>query len=180
MKRLKVYFIRFLITILTIILIGYILPSNPISPVIPEDIVKIDPESFWYYPWGDAGAHKGIDIFCKEKCKVVAPINGIVLSKGYGSISGNYMYILGPHWKMYYLAHLDTITQHGLFVKKGAVVGHAGNTGNAVGKPIHIHSSIQTLLPYFWRYDKKNPEGGLKVYYLDPLKEINFPSEKIY
>lgn len=180
MKCWKIYLKRLFQVILAIILIGYILPANPISPVGTEDIVKIDPESFWHYPWGNEGAHKGIDIFCKEKCKILAPISGIMLKKEYGSISGNYIYLLGPHWKVYYLAHLDTITHHGLIVKKGAIVGYAGNTGNAMGKSIHVHSSIQTILPYLWRYDRKNPEGELKVFYLNPLTEINFPQDKIY
>jgi peptidoglycan LD-endopeptidase LytH len=180
MKGWKIYLKRLLQVVFAILLIGYILPAKPISPVGTEGMVKIDPESFWHYPWGDEGAHKGIDIFCKEKSKIVAPISGLVLKMGYGSVSGNYIYILGPHWKLYYLAHLDTIAHRGLFVKKGAVVGYAGNTGNAKGKPIHVHSSIQTILPYIWRYDKKSPEGGLKVFYLNPLTEIDFPQDKIY
>lgn len=180
MKRWTVYFKNSLQIIFITLLIGYLLPSNPISPVVEENIIKIDPASFWHYPWSDLRVHKGIDIFCKSQCIVVAPITGIILKRGYGSISGNYIYLLGLHWKVYYIAHLDTIILHGLFVKKGRIIGIAGNTGNAIGKPTHAHISIQTILPYFWRFDKQSPEGWLKMFYLNPISEIKFPHKKVF
>ena len=162
------------LTLLVIIVIGYLLPYKVSSPVAPEKILKIDPESFWYYPWGETGVHKGIDIFCEPNSEVLAPVSGIVLQTGYGTISGYYLYMLGPGWRLYYFAHLDTVTvSGGHFLSRTEVIGRAGNTGNAVNKPIHLHFSIQTIFPYPWRYDR-DIEGWKKMFYLDPLKEVYF------
>lgn len=180
MKKWRKYLLRFGLGVLLILFAGYIIPSNPVSPVSEKDIIKIDPESFWYYPWSDQGVHHGIDIFCPAGSKVVCPVGGIVLRQGYGTISGNYIYILGLHWKVYYMAHLDTIVHRGAFISKGSLVGYAGNTGNAAAKPVHVHFSIQTILPYPWRYDQRAPEGNKKMFYLNPLSEINFPKDKIF
>ncbi len=166
-------------SILAIILIGCLLPNKVSSPIAKHDILKIDPESFWYYPWGEYGVHKGIDIFCLKNTKILSPISGFVISKGYGTISGNYIYIIGPKWHTYYFAHLDTIEVGlGSFVSRGDEIGRTGNTGNAANKPTHLHFSIQTILPYVWLYDNKDIEGWKKMFYLNPIKELHFDIAK--
>jgi peptidoglycan LD-endopeptidase LytH len=164
-----------LLILFIIIIAGYLIPSDTISPVTNNEIQKIDPDSFWYYPWGESGVHKGIDIFCKSGTSVISPVSGFVYRKGYGTISGNYIYILGAKWRTYYFAHLDTvlISQYN-FVAKGEHIATAGNTGNALYKPTHVHFSIETMLPYFWLYDKQEVQGWKKMFYLDPTKQINF------
>ena len=151
------------------------MPTSPISPIEKKNIDKIDPESFWYFPWGDEGVHKGIDIFAKSNTVIVSPINGFVYSKGYGTISGNYVYILGAKWRKYYFAHLDTaLARSNSFISKGSVIGKVGNTGNALGKPAHLHFSIETIFPYPWLYDINTFEGEKKMFYLDPNKYVLF------
>jgi peptidoglycan LD-endopeptidase LytH len=157
------------------LIVPFLIPSNPITPILKRDITKIDPESFWYFPWGDQGVHKGIDIFCEKNTAVVAPISGYVYSIGNGKVSGNYVYILGPKWRTYYFAHLDTILiNKNAFVSKGNVIGKVGNSGNAQNKPYHLHFSIETIFPYFWLKDNNTLEGEKKMYYLDPNEYINF------
>lgn len=164
-----------LIILLAIIIIGFLIPSKAISPITKNIPTKIDPESFWYFPWGDQAVHKGIDIFCEKNVNVLAPISGYVYKTGFGSISGNYIYILGPKWRTYYFAHLDTILIHkNTFVAKGSILGKVGNTGNASDKPYHLHLSVETLIPYFWLKDDNTLEGEKKMYYLDPNLYINF------
>ena len=164
---------RFFALIAIVILVGFLIPNNIISPIAKKDITKIDPESFWYFPWGEFGVHKGIDIFCDLRTDILSPVSGFVYKKGYGSISGNYLYILGPKWRTYYFAHLDTIMINKYaFVFKGNVIGKAGDTGNAKGKASHLHFSIETIFPYFWLYDKNTLEGEKKMFYLDPMKYI--------
>lgn len=159
---------------LLVILVGYLIPSNISSPILQANIAKIDPESFWCYPWGEAGVHKGIDIFCEKATPVFSPVAGIIYKQGYGGISGNYMYILGPKWRTYYFAHLDTIlvSSH-RYVAKGTLLGLAGNTGNAAGKPCHLHYAIETVFPYAWLYDKNAVEGWKKMFFLDPNKHLH-------
>jgi peptidoglycan LD-endopeptidase LytH len=172
-KKLKFFLIRFLVVVAVLLLILFIIPNKLVSPVQQKDFVKIDPNSFWYYPWGESGVHKGIDIFCAKDADVVAPIYGVITKKGYGTISGNYIYLLGPKLRLYYFAHLDTIFVNKFsYVHKGSVIAKAGNTGNAQHTPTHVHFSIETVLPYFWLRDKEAMEGHKKMYYLDPTKYL--------
>ena len=65
-----------------------------------------DAQSFWHYPWGESIVHKGIDIFAHEGDTVLAATYGVVIDKGYGAVSGNYVKILGPNWRVQYYAHM--------------------------------------------------------------------------
>lgn len=162
-----------------IILIGYLVPSNIISPVALNEISKVDPESFWYYPWGESGVHKGIDMFCEKNTSIVAPVSGIIIGKGYGTVSGNYLYLLGPKWRTYYFAHLNSINVGlGSYVSRGDEVGKAGNTGNAASRPCHLHFAIETIFPYIWLNDTEDIEGWKKIFYLNPLKELRLNTQK--
>jgi murein DD-endopeptidase MepM/ murein hydrolase activator NlpD len=167
------------LVLIGIIIIGYLIPGDISSPIVLKNISKIDAESFWYYPWGNNGVHKGIDIFCEKKTDVLAPVAGLVMSTGNGTISGNYIYIIGPGWRIYYFAHLDTIeVSAAQLVSKGYVLGKAGNTGNALNTPTHLHFSIQTIFPYPWLNDAKDIEGWKKMFYLNPVKELNMDIKK--
>jgi peptidoglycan LD-endopeptidase LytH len=167
------FFSRFLKLFAVLLLILFIIPNNIISPIQEKDFVKIDSNSFWFYPWGESGVHKGIDIFCAEKAEIKAPIYGIIMQKGYGTISGNYIYLLGPKLRMYYFAHLDTIfVKKSSYVSQGKVLGLAGNSGNAKNAPTHLHFSMETIIPYFWLRDKNAMEGHKKMYYLNPLEYL--------
>ena len=42
-----------------------------------------------------------------------------------------------------------------------------GDSGNAAGKPPHLHYSLVSLLPMFWRADEA-PQGWKKMFFLDP------------
>lgn len=156
-----------------ILLVGYLLPNETISPISVNKISYWDKNSFWKYPWGGSGIHKGIDIFCESKTEIVSPVNGVVFKTGFGTIAGNYIYILGPKWRTYYFAHLDTITvKEGEFVRLGKKLGNVGNTGNAFGKPSHLHFVISTIIPYPWLYDSKVKGSLLKMFYINPEKVL--------
>lgn len=166
-------------SLLVIIIIGYLIPNPISSPIALSNTSKIDPESFWYYPWGESGVHKGIDIFCERNTNILAPVSGFVTSKRYGTVSGNYISIIGPKWRTYYFSHLNTIEVGlGDFVNKDDIMGKVGNTGNAANKPTHLHFSIQTIFPYIWIYDSKDIEGWKKMFYLNPIIELQFDNAK--
>lgn len=168
-------FKRTLLIITIIIIWGYLIPNKITSPISKNRIAYIDSNSFWFYPWGLSGVHKGIDIFCEKGTNVISPINGIVYKANYGTIAGNYIYIIGPKWRTYYFAHLDTFfVKQNSYVSCGDIIGKVGNTGNAIYKPTHLHYSIETVIPYFWLYESNSFEGYKKMFYLNPKKYLDF------
>jgi peptidoglycan LD-endopeptidase LytH len=170
--RKKVHYI-ILSILLLVILIGYVVPNKISSPIVLKDIEYWDSSSFWYYPWGVSGAHKGVDIFCKKGTNVISPVNGFVCSTGYGTVAGYYVYIIGSKWRTYYFAHLDTVVvEFGTYINRGELIGKTGNSGNAIDKPTHLHYSIKTIFPYFWNYDRKAFESWRKIFYINPIPFI--------
>jgi murein DD-endopeptidase MepM/ murein hydrolase activator NlpD len=163
-KGVKFLFI-FLIVVLTA---GFLLPERLIIPVRGATPADWNHSSFWYRPWGKSGVHRGIDIFAREGCEVVASCSGIVISAGNTPDGGNVVAVLGPKWRVHYYAHLGDIKAwSGRFVAQGEVIGTVGTTGNAAGKPPHLHYAIITQIPYPWRY---RPErfGIDRMLYLNP------------
>ncbi|MGZ4954639.1 MAG: hypothetical protein ACXV8Q_05960 [Methylobacter sp.] len=45
--------------------VGFLIPVSHQIPVAGATATDWNPASFWYYPWGRSGTHKGIDIFAK-------------------------------------------------------------------------------------------------------------------
>ena len=89
-------------------------------------------------------------------------------------MGGNVVLVLGPKWRLHYYAHLDSITTH-IFspVNHHAIIGTVGTTGNAVGKPPHLHYTIKTIVPYPWLLDCKAKQGWRKMFYLNPIPYLN-------
>ena len=164
MKRRK----KALYFLLLIIIIGLVIPQHFSVPVKGATANSYNAKSFWYYPWGKSGTHKGIDIFAKEGTTVTAATSGITLYTGTISMGGNIIIMLGPKWRLHYYAHLKDISVHSLsWAGRGKAIATVGATGNAAGKPPHLHYSIATLIPYVWRIDS-DYQGWKKMFYLDP------------
>lgn len=164
MKKFKII----LLFISTIFLFGFLIPERIKIPV--ENASKSDwhPASFWYEPWGTSGVHKGIDIFGKLGTNVVSAVDGLVVYLGQSGKGGNAIIVLGPKWRFHYYAHLKTInTTLFSWVASGQAIGTLGNTGNAKGKPPHLHYSIARLIPAPWAIDRST-QGHKKAFYMDP------------
>lgn len=58
-------------------------------------------------------------------------------------------------------------TSTGRFVAKDEVIGTVGTTGNAAGKPPHLHYSIITRIPYPWLYQPERFRID-RMIYLNP------------
>ena len=71
---------RIAIGILSIILIGFLIPQNLKMPVIGADSNSYNHETFWYEGWGSSIVHKGVDIFAKKGKSVHSATWGIVLA----------------------------------------------------------------------------------------------------
>ncbi len=158
-----------IITCLLIGIVGFLFPQNLKMPVQGATKSSYNPDSFWYYPWGKSVTHKGVDIFAKEGTPVHSSTNGMVVFAGTIGRGGNVILVLGPKWRMHYYAHLQTVSV-GKFdiVNPDVMIGKVGTSGNAKGKPAHLHYAIATLIPYPWRVDDSK-QGHRKAYYLNPI-----------
>ncbi len=160
-----------MIKFLTIILaLGLFIPERGVIPV--KNSMKNDwnTKSFWYSPWGKSGVHKGIDIFAKHGTPVLSSTSGLVIYSGNLDMGGNVSAVLGPKWRIHYYAHLATIDTETLnWVSRSEVIGSVGDTGNATGKPPHLHYSVLSLVPYPWRASTE-PQGWKKMFFMDPAE----------
>ena len=147
----------------------FFIPENLMMPVSGAKASSYNKKSFWFYPWGKSGTHKGVDIFALEATPVFASTNGLILFAGNIEMGGNVVILLGSKWRIHYYAHLKEIkTSSFSFVNKGKLIGSVGTTGNANGKPPHLHYAIVTIIPYLWRIDLQR-EGWKKIFYLNPI-----------
>ncbi|HEY6871983.1 MAG TPA: M23 family metallopeptidase [Geobacteraceae bacterium] len=157
---------------LFVIGVGFILPEALIIPVKGATKADWNANSFWFHPWGKSGVHKGIDIFAKEGTPVIATCTGLVVSVESNCNGGNVVSILGSKWRIHYYAHLKTIkVTTGELVKQGAEIGTVGTTGNAAGKPPHLHYAIITQIPYVWEY-RPDKYGFERMFFLNPNDKL--------
>lgn len=163
---------KILIVLGAIVVIGFLIPQNLRIPVTGATESDYHPESFWYYPWGRSVTHKGVDIFARKGTKINAATSGLVVYAGKVPIGGNVVLVLGPKWRLHYYAHLDQINTRPLsFVTHKSNIGTVGATGNAAGKPPHLHYTIMTPIPYVWRIDR-DLQGWKKMFYLNPIESF--------
>ncbi|HBH06560.1 MAG TPA: M23 family peptidase [Flavobacteriales bacterium] len=142
-------------------------------PVQGATKADYNPESFWYYPWGKSVTHKGVDIFASEGTMLKSATWGVVLFSGSISVGGNVVLILGPKLRIHYYAHLEEIKTNSFsIVNKKEIIGSVGSSGNAQGKPAHLHYSIVTIFPYVWRIDSDR-QGWKKMFYLNPIAYLD-------
>ena len=158
-----------LLTLVTIVVAGLLIPQNLQMPVVGADDNSYNHETFWYEGWGTSIVHKGIDLFAKRGTSVHSATIGIVLLTAEYGKGGKFVIVLGPKWRLHYYAHLDEIrTKPFALVDHNTEIGTVGNTGNAATTPSHLHYGIGTLIPYPWRIDDA-PLGHQKAFYLNPI-----------
>lgn len=164
---------RIFSVILIIFLIGFLIPQHLSMPVEGATRGSYAQDSWWFYPWGKSVTHKGVDIFAKAGTNIHSATNGLVVYKGTIERGGNVVLVLGPKWRFHYYAHLKDIKTTMLSpVSRESIIGTVGTTGNAKGKPPHLHYAIKTLIPYPWRIDN-SVQGWKKMFYLNPIQYLN-------
>ncbi|KLV05081.1 hypothetical protein ABT56_12825 [Photobacterium aquae] len=147
---------------------GLLFPATTMIPVQDAQCNDWNKKTFWYEPWGTSGTHKGIDIFAKHGTSVIAASDGVVLYVGELPKGGNVAAVLGPKWRVHYYAHMASgLVSIGDWVSAGETIGTVGQTGNARGKPAHLHYSVLSLVPYPWLISEQT-QGWKKMFYLDP------------
>lgn len=163
--------LRAALCLLTIVIAGFLLPEHPRIPVQGATRADWNQKSFWFEPWGKSGVHKGIDIFAKQGAPVTAAVPGLVVYRGQMGIGGNVALVLGPKWRLHYYAHLDQSKPLPFFVAAGEPVGAVGTSGNAAGKPPHLHYAVLSIVPLPWRYSSAT-QGWKQMFFLDPSQML--------
>ena len=166
MKRFTHWAITLVLLLIAAFAVFSLMPASVRMPVKGATSADYNPDSFWH-PWGDH-RHRGIDIFSKKGTAVTAAAPGIVIStfREFGD-GGNNVAVLGSRLRIYYYAHLDTITTNVFsIVGHGSEIGRVGNTGNAKGTPPHLHFSISSPIP------QGDYRHGKLMYFINPVKEI--------
>ena len=164
---------KILLVVLIILIAGAIIPQQFAMPVEGATFHSYDQHSFWAYPWGESVTHKGVDIFAKEGTNVHPATAGLVIAAGRNRLGGNFVMVLGPQWRLHYYAHLHEIRTHVLApVTHNSILGTVGNTGDARGKPTHLHYTMKSIFPAPWRIDHSH-QGWKKAFYVDPIPYLN-------
>ena len=168
-KKLKVFFAA----IAALVVLGLLIPEHATIPVAGATARDWNSKSYWYEPWGASGVHKGIDIFAPSGTPVIAPVHGVVVFRGTLGIGGNVVALLGPKWRLHYFAHLNTIDVPPLLpVPRGTQLGTVGTSGNAAGKPSHLHYVVLSLLPRPWRATRQT-QGWKQTFFVDPNEVVH-------
>lgn len=165
MKRRRLYI--FFTALFLLLGLGFVIPEDAHIPVAGASVKDWNPKSFWYEPWGASGVHKGIDVFAPQGKSVISAVPGIVLYQGQLGIGGNVVAVLGPKWRIHYYAHLANADPAPTFLGRGEKLGVIGSSGNAAGKPPHLHYSVVSLIPLPWRFSSET-QGWKKMFFLDP------------
>ncbi len=164
--------VKVLLMLLAIFVIGFLLPENIVIPVKGATSNDWNKVSYWYEPWGSSGVHKGIDIFASKGTELVSTTGGIVLFQGTLIKGGNVILVLGPRWKFHYYAHLESINVRGFsFVSSSQRIGTVGDSGNAKGKPAHLHYSVIRAIPLPWKVTTES-QGWKKMFFINPGQYI--------
>jgi peptidoglycan LD-endopeptidase LytH len=160
-------------TIAIILALGLAIPARGVIPVQNATSKDWNANSFWFAPWGKSGVHKGIDIFSNKGTPVIASTSGLVIYRGNITMGGNIVAVLGPKWRIYYYAHLDSIHAKPLsWASKSEIIGTVGNTGNAAGKPTHLHYSVLSFVPYSLQFSSKS-QGWKRLFFMNPADGFN-------
>ncbi len=164
---------KLLIAFTVLLALGLFIPQHGVIPVQNATPKDWNANSFWFAPWGKSGVHKGIDIFAKKGTPVIASTSGLVIYTGNIAMGGNVVSVLGSKWRIYYYAHLDSIHAKTLsWASRGDTIGAVGNSGNAAGKPPHLHYSVLSLVPYPWQLTTQT-QGYKKMFFMNPADEFN-------
>src|SRR5437870_11497524 len=92
-----------------------------------------------------SGWHHGDDIFAPLGAPLLAVASGTVFSVGWNKVGGNRLWLRDGQGNLFYYAHLSAFTPlavNGNKVNACGVLGSAGNTGDAQGRPTHLHFEL--------------------------------------
>ena len=112
---------------------------------------------------GDKRGHEAIDIMAARGTPVLAVDDGRIARLFLSEPGGITVYQFDPSGQFaYYYAHLDRYADglaEGQTVRRGAVLGYVGTTGNASPDAPHLHFALFRLGPekQWWKGEPINP-----------------------
>ncbi len=155
---------------------GFFFLAQPDLQVPVKGATRSDwnPKSFWYEPWGKSIVHRGIDIFAKAGTDVISPSGTLVIYAGENPVSGKLVLAIDRSLRIHFFAHLQSIkTEQLAFLDVGEAVGTVGDSGNAKGKPPHLHYGLASTIPRPWLITSQTL-GQLRAFYLNPETHFSF------
>jgi len=96
------------------------------------------------------GIHTGVDYACASGTDVVAPIDGQIRHRSYGSAFGNHQFAISPDEDQpfadgeVFFAHMSSRPKDGSYVKIGDYLGNVGAEGNVSGPHLHFEYHANT------------------------------------
>lgn len=172
--RLPKFLVAFGLMLCALVLMETYRPTPILAqPVLGASAKDWNTESYWHPNWGNSGTHKGIDIFAERGTPVLAAKTGLVVYQGKLKQGGNVVVVLSPRGWLHYYAHLNhALAPTGSWAERRETIGYVGSTGNAVGKPPHLHYAIFSPIPRLQSF-RPVAQGWKRVFYRDPGKLIN-------
>jgi murein DD-endopeptidase MepM/ murein hydrolase activator NlpD len=130
---------------------------EPAPRVLPVPVAGVSPGDLTD-TWGAARSggrrHEGIDILAPRGTPVGSATRGLIVRKGWNSLGGWSVNVLGPGGQHHYYAHLSKFAspEAGDWVDVGDLLGWVGDSGNAKGTPPHLHYGV-----YGWNGEPIDP-----------------------
>lgn len=96
------------------------------------------------------GIHTGVDFACASGTDVVAPIDGQIRHRNYGSSFGSHQFAISPDPGQpfadgeVFFAHMTSRPSNGVYVKAGDYLGNVGAEGNVSGPHLHFEYHADT------------------------------------
>jgi murein DD-endopeptidase MepM/ murein hydrolase activator NlpD len=141
---------------------GLMVPVAGVSPAALSDSYDA--------PRDGGRRHEAIDILAPRGTPVLAADDGVIVRVGSNALGGKVVWATDAGQLFaYYYAHLDHYARglhEGQSVKRGAVIGYVGTTGNAAPGTPHLHFQMMRTL------DAKRFNGGTP---LNPLPYLLTP-----
>ena len=112
---------------------------------------------------GDKRGHEAIDIMAPRGTPVLAADDGRIAKLFLSQPGGTTIYQFDPTGQFaYYYAHLERYADglaEGQSVRRGAVIGYVGSSGNASPDAPHLHFALFRLGPekQWWKGEPLNP-----------------------
>lgn len=123
---------------------GTVYEYGTVLPKLSCPVVGAKFMNDWGFPRGTRRFHEGTDLFAPQGTRIVAPANGTV-KFGSNTLGGTTFNLTTDDGWVVYGAHLFTHARTEGRVKAGTVIATVGNTGDALGGPMHLHMSIRPV-----------------------------------
>ena len=112
-----------------------------------QDVRKEQIANTWHALRSADRLHEGQDIFAPKGTPVLSATEGYIYNIGANNLGGQTVSVIGAGGRVYYYAHLDSYAPGiavGDHVTTQTVLGYVGATGNAAGRPPHLHFGVYT------------------------------------